>query len=206
MKYNTDYPTEKCRSFPANTCEYIMLHHTWAGKGINIVKYLANNPKKVSCHFVVDTDGTVYKLADPRKVTWHAGESSYEGRVQLNLYSIGIEVVSDGHKFTDEQREVVKELVKTLMKEYKIPSSKVIRHKDVAPGRKRDIGDNFRNNQFSSFAEYQRSFDQKEAPKLHPEAEEARKLGIRNGLDPDKPATREQVAMMVMRMIKVLSE
>lgn len=202
MRYNTDYPTQKCREFPANTCEYIMLHHTGAGKGINIVKYLANNPKQVSCHFVVDTDGTVYKLADPRKVTWHAGESSYEGRVQLNLYSIGIEVVSDGHKFTDEQREAVKELAKTLMKEYKIPSSKVIRHKDVAPGRKRDIGDNFWNNQFSSFAEWQKSLDAEE-PELAPEALEMMKLGIRNGQRAKEPATREEVAIMLGRLVKL---
>lgn len=144
----------------------------------------------------------MYKLADPRKVTWHAGESSYEGRVQLNLYSIGIEVVSDGHKFTDEQREAVKELVKTLMKEYKIPSSKVIRHKDVAPGRKRDIGDNFWNNQYSSFAEWQKSLDAEE-PELAPEALEMMKFGIWNGQRGKEPATREEVAIMLGRLVKL---
>ena len=88
---------------------------------------------------------------------------------------MGIEVVSDGHTFTDPQREAVKELVKNLMKEYAITSDRVIRHKDIAPGRKRDIGDNFWNDQFSSFEEYQKSLDLKE-PELTPEALEMMKI------------------------------
>lgn len=206
MKLVKDYQTENFFEEKVNTCEYILLHHTGKGKGINIVKYLCKKESGVSCHYVVDVDGTIYQLADDKKCTRHAGVSTYQGKTGLNLYSIGIEVVSDGHTFTDQQRDAVRELIKSLMQTYKIPSSKIIRHKDVAPGRKRDIGDNFWNHQFLTFTEYQRSFDQTEAPNLTPEAEEARKLWIRNGLDPDKPATREQVAMMVMRMIKVLSE
>lgn len=203
MRLVKDYKTENFFEGKTNSCEYILLHHTGKGKGLNIVKYLCKKESGVSAHYVVDVDGTIYQLAEDKKCTWHAGISAYQGKTGLNLYSIGIEVVSDGHTFTDQQREATRELVKSLMQTHKIPSSKIIRHKDVAPGRKRDIWDNFRNNQFSGFAEYQRSFDQKEEPKLHPEAEEARKVGIRNGLDPDKPATREQVAMMVMRALKI---
>lgn len=181
-----------------------MLHHTGKGRGRVIAEYLANNPQKVSCHYVVDIDGTIYQLAEDKKATWHADPSRYQGKKAMNPYSIGIEIVSDGLKFTDDQREAVRELVKNLMKTHNIPFSKIIRHKDSSGYRgKRDVGDNFWNNQYASFAEYQKSFDQTEAPKLTPEAEEARKLGIWNGLDPHKPATREQVAMMITRALKI---
>nr|DAE92647.1 MAG TPA: N-acetylmuramoyl-L-alanine amidase [Caudovirales sp. gcode 4] len=203
MKLVKDNQTANFFANKVNTCEYIVLHHTGKGQGINIVNYLCRKESGVSAHYVVDIDGTVYQLAEDKKCTRHAGVSAYQGKTGLNLYSIGIEVVSDGYSFTDAQREATRELVRSLMQAHNIPSSKIIRHKDIAPGRKRDIGDNFRNNQFSTFAEYQKSFDQKEAKSLTPEAEEARKLGIWNGLDPDKPATREQVAMMIYRAAKL---
>lgn len=184
-----------------NTCEYILLHHTWKGKGIDIVKYLCREGSGVSCHYVVDTDGTVYQLADDKKCTWHAGESHYDGKSSFNFYSIWIEVVSDGHVFTDTQREATKKLVKKLMKEHGILSSMVIRHKDVAPWRKRDIWDNFWNNEFATFADWQRSLDSKE-PDLAPEALEMMKAGIRNGKRGKEPATREEVAIMIGRLVK----
>lgn len=205
MKLNKDYKTTKYFPSLLNTCEYVILHHTGKGRGIDIVKYLAHSETQVSCHFVVDTDWTVYQLADPRKCTRHAGKSEYKGKTNLNLYSIGIEVVSDGHTFTDPQREAVRELVKSLMKEYAITSDRVIRHKDIAPWRKRDIGDNFRNDQYSSFEEYQKSLDLKE-PDLTPEALEMMKIWIRNWTRAKDPATREEVATMIFRMMKFLTE
>jgi len=39
-----------------------------------------------------------------------------------------------------------------------IPLKNIIRHKDIAPGRKRDVGDNFRSNQYKTFLDYQNSY------------------------------------------------
>lgn len=201
MRLVKDYKTENFFEGKTNSCEYILLHHTWPGKWINIVKYLCRKESGVSAHYVVDIDGTIYQLADDEKCTWHAGKSSYDGKSGFNLYSIGIEVVSDGKNFTDAQREAVRELVKNLMKKHNILSSMVIRHKDVAPGRKRDIGDNFWNNQFSSFAEWQKSLDAEE-PELAPEALEMMKLWVWNGQRAKEPATREEVAIMLGRLVR----
>jgi N-acetyl-anhydromuramyl-L-alanine amidase AmpD len=47
------------------------------------------------------------------------------------------------------------------MKQHNLSISKVIRHKDIAPGRKIDVGDNFWNNQFKSYLDYQNSYIEK---------------------------------------------
>lgn len=44
------------------------------------------------------------------------------------------------------------------MYEYQIPADHIIRHKDIAPGRKSDPDDSLRNTQYTNFAAYQQSF------------------------------------------------
>src|SRR5690242_11060369 len=45
-------------------------------------------PHRVSAHFVIDRDGTVYQLMDPANIAWHAS--------QCNTHGIGIEHVGWG--------------------------------------------------------------------------------------------------------------
>lgn len=202
MKLITQYQTSKFFVGKINTCQYVVLHHTGKWKGIDIVKYLATNPAQASCHYVVDVNGDIYQLATDDKCTRHAGVSKRDGKENLNLYSIGIEIVSDGATFTDAQRSAVRDLVWSLIAKYKLWSDRIIRHKDIAPGRKWDVGDNFRNNQFANFAEYQNSYTKKPVSQ-YPDAIEAMKAGIRNGERPKDPATREEVATMIWRATQI---
>lgn len=155
---NNNYKTKKYFKNRKNSCEYIMLHHTWAWSENFLLYYLSQHPAQVSCHYVVGRKGVVYQLAQDRQCTWHAGLSQRDWRRNMNYYSIGIEIVSDGYSFTDEQRISTRNLINLLMDVHKIDNKKIIRHKDVAQGRKRDIGDNFWNPYFKSFDEYQKSY------------------------------------------------
>lgn len=146
-----------------NLRNYIILHHTATKEGSiqGVLKTLtvSTGDKAVSCHYVVDTNGDVYKIGQDSDILWHAGISSWENKNHMNLYSIGIEIIwplSNGG-FTDEQRKSVKELCLILMAKYKIPQKNVIRHKDVSPGRKVDVADTFWNGQFATFQDYQKS-------------------------------------------------
>ena len=121
----------------------------------------------------------------------------------MNYYSIGIEVVSDGYTFSDAQRISMRNLVSFLMDIHKLHHSSIIRHKDIAPGRKRDIGDNFWNNNFSSWQAYQESFKDKISA-FDLLVEQARKIGIWNWSRPQDPATRKETAAMVMNAINYL--
>lgn len=44
------------------------------------------NERKVSVHFAIDNDGTIYQLADMQHVCWHAGNGP------VNMSSVGVEI------------------------------------------------------------------------------------------------------------------
>ena len=142
-----------------NTCEYIILHHTATAEGSiqGVLKTLTVGD--VSCHYVVDTNGDVYKIWQDRDILWHAGVSSWKGKKSMNSYSIGIEVIwaLKNGGFTDEQRKSVKALLQELCLKYNLDQSKILRHKDVSPGRKIDIMDTFWNWQFPTWELYKDS-------------------------------------------------
>ncbi len=145
--FKAEYPTPAEHTKGTNTKEYIVLHHTATGEGTikGVLDGLYRREDYASVHFCVDTNGDTYKLGDPDDILWHAGKSEWNGKKDLNNFSIGIEIIgplADGG-FTDKERLAVRKLVQHLMAVYKIPKENVIRHKDIAPGRKPDVANTF---------------------------------------------------------------
>ena len=154
-----------------NTCEYVIVHHTGTVQGTlwgNLKTLLGlNRASEVSCHFIVDGDGSAYKLADPKLVTWHAWQSNWGSVIGLNYHSLGIETI--GPDFTQAQRDTVKKLIEHLMWVFKIPKERVLRHADITwqgsskrilwdgktKSRKVDIADSFWNQICTSWQDYQ---------------------------------------------------
>ncbi len=81
--------------FKAGDLDTIILHYT-AGPTKNAINTLTNPRVKASAHLVISRDGSVTQLAPFNLITWHAGQSQYEGRIGFNNYSIGIEIENDG--------------------------------------------------------------------------------------------------------------
>jgi N-acetylmuramoyl-L-alanine amidase len=81
----------------AVTPEVIVLHDT-AGRleAETSVDWLCNKAAKASAHFVVGRDGAVTQLAPTNVSTWHAGQSRYKGKTNVNGFSVGIEIVNPG--------------------------------------------------------------------------------------------------------------
>ncbi len=77
--------------------QLIVLHDTsdrlTPGKS---AKYLCDNPRGVSAHFVVEVDGTVVQLVSCDRVAWHAYPSEWQGRQGCNGFAIGIEICNPG--------------------------------------------------------------------------------------------------------------
>lgn len=82
----------------------------------------------------------------------------------MNKYSIGIEIIWPLPWFTNAQRKSVRELVTSLITELKIPVKRIIRHKDISPGRKNDPDDQLWNNEFKTFSDYQNSYISTNSP------------------------------------------
>jgi N-acetylmuramoyl-L-alanine amidase len=107
-----------------------------------------NTEREVSCHYLVDLDGSVYNLVDPMLKAYHAGKSFWRGREALNEYSIGFELVDTNNQnervaFTKIQMKSLIELCRYLMTIFKIMQQNIVAHSDIAPDRKSDPGENF---------------------------------------------------------------
>jgi N-acetylmuramoyl-L-alanine amidase len=74
----------------------IVIHYTAGASLESSVKTLCDPRSKASAHLVVGRDGSVVQLIPFDNIAWHAGKSSYQGRVGLNKYSIGIEIDNAG--------------------------------------------------------------------------------------------------------------
>jgi N-acetyl-anhydromuramyl-L-alanine amidase AmpD len=141
-----------------NTKEYIVLHHTGTGESSLqwVLRTFQSGP--VSAHYVIDTDGSIYAFNTDDDILRHAWPSTRDGKTNLNQYSIGIEVIGPLPWFTDAQRRSLRVLVTDLMHKYHIPSTHLIRHKDIAPRRKVDPDDSLWAIAFPSYESYQQSY------------------------------------------------
>jgi len=93
---------------------------------------------KVSAHYMVLRDGTIWQLVPPGLTAWHAGKSRFRGAVGLNQTFLGIEFIGDEeHDFTDEQYEAGAELVASMMRTHQIPTHMVTGHEIVSDERVR---------------------------------------------------------------------
>jgi N-acetylmuramoyl-L-alanine amidase len=113
------------------------------------VKRLCDTHAKVSCHYLINTDGKLYKMVDDKHRAWHAGKSYWREHQALNDNSIGIELVDTTSqnvrlkKFPKAQMKSLIKLLKSLSKRYKIPRCNIVAHSDIAPDRKDDPGEHF---------------------------------------------------------------
>ncbi len=126
----------------------LVLHYTGMQTGAAAIERLCDSAAKVSSHYVVDEDGTVYRLVDEQNRAWHAGLSFWRGFSGLNDRSIGIEIVNPGHEwgyraFPQVQMAAVLDLCRGILTRHPIPARNVLGHSDIAPDRKQDPGELF---------------------------------------------------------------
>jgi N-acetylmuramoyl-L-alanine amidase len=130
------------------TVDMLILHYTGMTSAAEALDRLSSAEAKVSAHYLVDEDGTVWRLVPEDRRAWHAGVSSWRGRTDINGASIGIELVNPGHEwgcrpFPEAQMAVLETLALEILGRHPIPSHFVLGHSDVAPERKRDPGEFF---------------------------------------------------------------
>jgi N-acetylmuramoyl-L-alanine amidase len=75
----------------------IVLHDT-AGRldHESSVRWLCDRAAKASAHFVIGRGGEIVQLAPTNVATWHAGQSCWLRKSNVNGFSIGIEIVNPG--------------------------------------------------------------------------------------------------------------
>lgn len=126
----------------------LVMHYTGMPTARSAIDLLKSPRAKVSAHYVVVEDGTVYSLVPEARRAWHAGISFWRGRRMLNDASIGIEIVNPGHEwgyrpFPAVQMQAVLELAQAIIARHGIEAHNVVAHSDIAPNRKLDPGELF---------------------------------------------------------------
>ena len=126
------------------TPSLIVLHYTAMQSAAAALERLCDPTTEVSAHYLIGTDGTVWRLVDEAARAWHAGAGSWCGQSDINSRSIGIELDNDGASpFAEPQMAALEGLLPGIMARWSIEASGVIAHSDMAPGRKWDPGPQF---------------------------------------------------------------
>ena len=79
--------------------QFVIIHYTGMQSEIESVKRLKDPKKKVSSHYLINRKGEITKMVHERKTAWHAGKSRWKNFINLNRYSIGVELVNKGYEF-----------------------------------------------------------------------------------------------------------
>jgi len=128
--------------------DMLVLHYTGMESAEAALARLGDPATKVSAHYTLDEDGTVYAMVPEDRRAWHAGVSFWAGEGDINARSIGIELVNPGHEFgyrafAKPQIDSLIALSHEILARHPIPPARVLGHSDVAPARKDDPGELF---------------------------------------------------------------
>ena len=128
--------------------DILLLHYTGMASAQAALDRLCDPAAQVSCHWLIEEDGTVWQLVEEHHRAWHAGVGYWAGETDINSRSIGIELVNPGHEFGYRpfpvaQMEALATLARDIVSRHPIPPQRVLGHSDVAPERKMDPGELF---------------------------------------------------------------
>lgn len=123
-------PRNKERDLRSSTT-LLLLHTTEAPSGSALRKLRDMG----ECHFCIDEGGRVFRIIDHRRVAFHAGRSMWNGKQEVDKFSIGIEVCGTHNKpLGTAQTKSLAALIAEIKRIYRLSDSQVIPHSQVAYG------------------------------------------------------------------------
>ncbi len=133
---------------PGQAVDILVLHYTAMADAAGALAILRNPDAKVSAHYLIDEDGTIYQMVPEARRAWHAGVSHWAGASDINARSIGIELANPGpgpnaRPFAEPLMQALEKLAHDILGRHPIPPARVLGHSDVAPARKQDPGETF---------------------------------------------------------------
>lgn len=149
------HPSPNFDARPARTViDTIIIHYTGMESAEDALIRLCDDSAearergRVSAHYMIYEDGRIVALVDEAMRAWHAGESSFRDKKNLNANSIGIELVNCGHyigytEFPRAQMDALVQVCKGICSRHPIVPRLVLAHSDIAPARKIDPGEKF---------------------------------------------------------------
>ena len=132
----------------AGPVDTLVLHYTGMVSAEAALARMTDARAKVSAHWCIGEDGTLWRLVPEEHRAWHAGQSEWRGRHSVNDFSIGIELVNPGHEhgyrpFPQAQMDALLDLARAIVARHPIDPRNVVAHSDIAPTRRQDPGELF---------------------------------------------------------------
>ncbi|MDD4869755.1 MAG: N-acetylmuramoyl-L-alanine amidase [Kiritimatiellae bacterium] len=128
----TNYLSPWNRERPVRSATYYIVLHTTEGFNSGSIRKIHANGE---AHYFLDTAGRVSRIIEEKRLALHAGRSVWDGRQDVDRFSIGIEVVGNYNKdITQAQYRSLRELLAIIQEKYKIPDDRVLTHSMVAYG------------------------------------------------------------------------
>jgi N-acetyl-anhydromuramyl-L-alanine amidase AmpD len=120
--------------------EAVVLHHS-DGSYRGGVAWIANPASKVSYHVLIARDGRRTVFCNDTERAWHAGKSNWQGRPDLNSWSLGLAWEGNTYDYPlgDDAMASAIEYLVPRMKKWGIDLNMVVTHQQVSPSRKTDI-------------------------------------------------------------------
>jgi N-acetylmuramoyl-L-alanine amidase len=131
-------------NFDERRPNFVIIHATSNDTVDQALRTLTDPLRRVSAHYLIGRDGTIYQLGDEGARAWHAGESRWGADTDLNSVSLGIELDNNGDEpFPDIQIAALLTLLNGMHERYRIPAANYLGHADIAPRRKVDPSRHF---------------------------------------------------------------
>ena len=119
----------------------VVIHGDAGRSDAGTVSWVQNPISRVSYHYLIGRDGTVYQFVPDDLKAWHAGDSAWAGASSVNNFSIGVAFANDGtgqESYRVRQYGIGGRLIAELCRKHQIPCHMIRGHSEVSPGRKTD--------------------------------------------------------------------
>lgn len=206
---------------------WIVIHYTGnyspSADAMAHFRYLQGATRYGSAHYYVDDKQIIQTIGDSY-IAWSVGDNQGYGKYLngcTNANSISIEMCVNKNADPDLVYKNTLELTKNLMKKFSIPAERVCRHYDVS---RKDCPHNLRANNWEKWWQFKAEIvkpiewkmdlsksstfgntkiKEKVVNAMQDEFKRAIEIGITDGSRPKDPATREEVACMVLRGLRL---
>lgn len=140
---------------PGTVIDTIVIHADAGKTAAGTVSWIENDGSDVSYHSFVERDGDLRRLVEPWRRAWHAGESHFGSRKNVNDFSLGLSFANrnDGvEEYTEIQYQVGAAEAAFWMRRYpRITLDRIVTHAMISPGRKTDPGPKFDMEKFKEY-------------------------------------------------------
>lgn len=120
--------------------KYIILHTT-AGSDAGDLSYMtdAKQNAKVSYHYLIQRDGSIWQLVPDSHKAWHAGKSDWGKDTDINPVSIGVAFSNKLDEYlTEDQYQSGGWLLAKLCDKHAVSFDRVLSHENISYPRKTD--------------------------------------------------------------------